>query len=90
MKVNWAQNTESSMPMFEYECRVCGRRFEHLTRADRDRRLPGRARRRPAEATVDVRRQRQRLGVAAPTDVPRRRTVRLVRRPAGPGACSMN
>ena len=24
------------MPIFEYSCQSCGRRFEHLTRADRD------------------------------------------------------
>jgi putative FmdB family regulatory protein len=29
------------MPLFEYECRGCGKRFEHLTRADRQPACPG-------------------------------------------------
>jgi len=28
------------MPLFEYECRGCGRHFEHLTRADRQPECP--------------------------------------------------
>jgi putative FmdB family regulatory protein len=29
------------MPLFEYECRGCGKRFEHLTRSDRPPVCPG-------------------------------------------------
>ena len=29
------------MPLYEYECRGCGQRFEHLTRTDRPAVCPG-------------------------------------------------
>jgi len=29
------------MPLYEYECRGCGQRFEHLTRSDRPPVCPG-------------------------------------------------
>jgi putative FmdB family regulatory protein len=30
-----------NMPLFEYECRSCGRRFEYLTRAGASQECPG-------------------------------------------------
>jgi putative FmdB family regulatory protein len=81
------------MPLFEYECRACGKRFEYLTRE-------GQAPTCPACQAVDL--QRLQSVFAAQSSTPAKSfsdrpmqasaggACGACGDPRGPGACSMN
>ena len=74
------------MPLYEFECRGCGKHFEHLTRGDRSPACP-------ACAGTDL--QKLLSVFAAHSDSPSKSTLAgppcgTCGDPRGPGACSMN
>ncbi len=74
------------MPLFEYECRGCGRHFEFLTR---DGRTPAC----PSCDSTDLQKQMSVFAVSAGTGKPAARPASpcgMCGDPRGPGACSMN
>jgi putative FmdB family regulatory protein len=79
---------ELSMPLFEYECRGCGHRFEHLTRADHAPACP---------SCRGVELQKLMSVFAAQSSTPAKSfsdrpmsACGSCGDPRGPGACSMN
>jgi putative FmdB family regulatory protein len=74
------------MPLFEYECRGCGRRFEHLTRA-------GDTPACPACHGADLQKLLSVFAVGAGEkafDMPSSAACGRCGDPRGPGSCSMN
>jgi putative FmdB family regulatory protein len=75
------------MPLYEYECRDCGTRFEYLTR-------PGQAPRCPSCASTGLQKQLSVFAVGAgdgqkATGLPPS-PCGVCGDPRGPGSCSMN
>jgi putative FmdB family regulatory protein len=76
-----------SMPLFEYACRACGRRFEYLTR---ERETPSC----PACASTELEKQLSVFAVAngpsSSLGTPSAAPCGMCGDPRGPGACSTN
>jgi putative FmdB family regulatory protein len=75
------------MPLFEYECRACGRQFEYLTRA-------GQSPACPSCASAELEKRLSAFAVGGSTasfpDVRPMGSCGACGDPRGPGACSMN
>jgi putative FmdB family regulatory protein len=76
------------MPIFEYTCQSCGRRFEHLTRAGHDAACPA------CDGTALVKHLStfavRANGAAARAEAAPPGPCGSCGDPRGPGACSMN
>jgi putative FmdB family regulatory protein len=75
------------MPLFEYACRTCGRRFEYLTRE-------GQAPSCPACTSVELEKQLSVFAVSTTASSPARTAgpapCGACGDPRGPGSCSIN
>ncbi len=74
------------MPLYEYECRACGRQFEYLTRA-------GDSPACPACQSADLQKRLSVFAVGANASSPASKAVgpcAACGDPRGPGACSLH
>ena len=82
-------DVEYPMPLFEYECRACGRQFEYLTRAGQSPACPS-----CASAELEKRLSAFAVGgsgsAASFADAQPMGPCGSCGDPRGPGACSMN
>ena len=82
-------DVEYLMPLFEYECRACGRQFEYLTRAGQSPACPS-----CASAELEKRLSAFAVGAGSSTasfsEAQPMGPCGSCGDPRGPGACSMN